>query len=283
MKYQAIASHWNGACYSTDGEEYADFESLNEAKAAADGLAEMYNTDPEGEPCDVDIQWEIYEVDEDGEQGEMVEMTKVSHSVGKAAQDACEIIAKRENEYSTDYVGTNADDELVTWLTNGGSRGAYDRMDWNKGEWVEIYDVPAKIDQLEWLKLAVEYGCDDVDELMVEEIDLSDLEWDADTDEAHWLDAEDGLFTMSVYSVELGSGKRLAWSNCDDAGIDDVVLIPDSKWSGFAEEIAGEIGKLVDVETGEHYTSHGVQYQHHARGFYDRDGYRIVVVPRDAA
>ena len=281
-KYQAIANHWNGACYSSDGEQFADYDTLADAIEAAESLVDLYVTDADGAPCDIDLQWEIYEVGEDGELADSpIETIRVQHSVGEDAQSECEIVAQQEGEFSTNYVGTNEDGALVKWTRNGGSRGAHDRMDGNRGEWHEIYDAPEVIEPLEWLRLAVEYGCDDVDSLMVEAIDLGDLESDADTDEAHWLDASEAVFALPVYSIDLGHGKRLAWSDTDEAGIEDVTLIDSGDWDGFAESIAAELGEVVDVEAGEHYTNHGVQYQHQAPGKYDRDGFRIVVRRRE--
>ena len=202
-------------------------------------------------------------------------------AAAEAGDDECEIVAQQEGEFSTSYVGVNEDGELVKWSRNGGSRGAHDRMDGNRGEWHETYDVPDVIEPLEWLRLAVEYGCDDVDSLMVDAIDLGDLESDAESDEAHWLDAAEQCWSLPVYSIDIGGGKRLAWSDTDEAGIDDVTLIDSGDWDGFAESIAAELGEVVDVEAGEHYTNHGVQYQHQAPGNYDRDGFRIVVRRRE--
>jgi len=282
--YEAIANHWNGACYSSDGEQFTAYDTLQAAIDAADQLDSVYNTDADGEPCDVDLQWEIYEVDEDCERGDFpVQIIRIQSSVGEAAQDACEIVAQHEDEFSTSYVGTDEDGRLVKWSRNGGSRGAHDRMDGNRGEWHETYEVPEQIDQLEWLRLAVKYGCDDIDSLTVDAIDLSYLESDADTDEAHWLDAAEQCWTLPVYSIDLVHGKRLAWSDTDEAGITDVALIDEAEWDGFAESLAESLGEVVDVEAGEHYTNHGVQYQHQAPGDYDHDGYRIVVRRREEA
>ena len=65
--YQAIVSYWNGASYSSDGEQYVDHDTLADAQAVADGLIDLYDTDADGEPCDVDLLYEVYEVDADGD------------------------------------------------------------------------------------------------------------------------------------------------------------------------------------------------------------------------
>lgn len=261
MRYQAIANHWNGACFSPDGEEFCDFAALYEAVEAAVDLIDIYETDADGNYTDVDLEWEIFAVDDDGNRSdEPVKTIHVESPAGKRAQEECEIVASQEDEYTTSFVGVNKDGELVKWSVNGGSRGAHDRMD-GSGRWIETYDMPEEIEPLEWLRLAVEYGCDDADALTEPDaIDLGDLKSDADTDEVHWLDAAGGLWTLPVYSIDLGRGKRLAWSDTDEAGVEDVALIDSDEWPGFAESIADGLGEVVDVEQGEHYTRHAVQY-----------------------
>lgn len=271
MKIRAIACHWNGASYSSDGEVWCEYDSLEDAEAAADGLVSIYDTDADGEPCDVDLQWEIYDGDD------LIRAIIVQESAGKRAQDECEIVAQSEGEFSTDYIGVR-DGELVAWTCNGGSRGAHDRMT-NRG-WQEQYAIPEPLESIEWLKRGLEYDATIEELIEAGEIDLSDLERDAQTDEAHWLDADGQCWTLPVYAIDLGGGKMLTWSDTDEAGIDDVEVISADDWPDRAEAIAEELGEVVDLESGEHYTSQGVQYQHQAEGDFDQDGFRIIIKKR---
>ncbi len=100
-------------------------------------------------------------------------------------------------------------------------------------------------------------------------------------DEAHWLDAAEQCWALPVYAIDLGDGKLLTWSDTDEAGIDDVDVIDSDDWDTRAEDLADELGEVVDLETGEHYTRHGVQFQHQAEGDFDREGFRIIIKRRD--
>ncbi len=82
----------------------------------------------------------------------------------------------------------------------------------------------------------------------------------------------------SAYTVS--PNRYLVWSHTDEGGIDDIALIAKSCWTDFAETIASSLGEVVDVEIGEHYSSHGVQRPEHAPGDYNQDGHRIIVKRR---
>ena len=69
----------------------------------------------------------------------------------------------------------------------------------------------------------------------------------------------------------------LAWSHTDEGGIDDTAIITKSCWTDFAETTAAALGDVVEVESGEHFSTHGVQYAHQAPGDYDLDGFRVIV------
>lgn len=271
--YKAIAAHWNGACYSSDGEEFTDYDTLEAAIEAAEALVEFYDTDADGEPCDVDLEWHIYDEDDN-----LVKAITVDSQAAEREQDSCEVIASEEREYVTEYVGVNEDGKLVKWVRNGGSRGAH-QGDQNRG-CRDTASTPEEIDAIEWLKLAVDFGLDDASDLP-DCIDVEELQNDADSDQSHYLDAAGQCWSLPVYSIDLGRGKRLAWSNTDEAGVDDIAIIDHEDWAGFAESIAESIGDVVDIESGEHFTAHGVQYQHQAPGEYDQEGFRRVIVRRD--
>lgn len=272
MSIQAIAKHWNGASYSSDGEDWGEYDSLEDAEAAADELVGVYSTDAAGNPCDVDLQWEIYDGDD------LIHEIIVKSAAGERAQDECEIVAWSERQYATDYIGVR-DGALVGWTRNGGSRGAHDR--WTNRGWQEQYETPVTLEPIEWLKRGLEYDATIEELIEAGDIDLSDLERDAQTDEAHWLDADGQCWTLPVYAIDLGGGKMLTWSDTDEAGIDDVEVISADDWPDRAEAIAEELGEVVDLESGEHYTTQGVQYQHQAEGDFDQDGFRIIIKRRD--
>lgn len=268
---RAIAKHWNGASYSSDGEDWCEFDSLEDAKAAAEALVDTYSIDADGEQADIDLEWEIY----DGE--ELVETISVQSTAGERAQDECEIVSQQEDEYTTNYIGVR-DGDLVAWSRNGGSCGAHDRMT-NRG-WVERYDVPEEVEPIEWIKRGLEYGAEIGDLISAGDIDLSDWEYEAESSEAHWLDNAGQCWTLPVYAVDIGDGKMLTWSDTD-AGIDDVGVIDSGDWESRAEDIAAGLGEVVDIETGEHYTTQGVQYQHQAEGDFDQYGFRRIIKKRD--
>ncbi len=264
--------------YSSDGESRIEFETLEEAVAAADELLELYNVN-DGEPCDVDSQWEIYE--EGGD--DPVKTIKLEYSVNKAAQEACTLIASRKEEYETTHLGVNPDGDLVVWTSNGGTKGAHDRMDSNKGHRVPRYEHPRPMIRTSFLKLMVSYDCN-IETIMsaFTHEDLQDLESDAETQTqvAHWLDADGTCWKFTCFAYPVSSSQYLAWSHTDEGGIDDIALITKSCWTDFAETTAATLGEVVDVESGEHFSTHGVQYAHQAPGDYDPDGFRVVIVKR---
>ncbi len=243
MTIKAIAAHWNGACYSSDGEFFVEYETLQEAVDAAEGLVEIYSADADGNPTDVDLQWEIYD---DGDDDVPVKIIRVDSQAAERAQEQCEIIASHVGEYATEHVGVDPDDQLVRWRVNGGHRGAH-QGDQNRGG-RDTMMMPEPMEPLDWLRLAVDLGCDDVDSLTdANVIDLAELEDDATCEVAYWLDAAGKKWELPCYSLDLGR-MRLAWSDTDEAGIADEQLIDHSEWDGFAERLAEQLGELADAE-----------------------------------
>lgn len=244
MTYKAIAAHWNGACYSPDGEDWAYYQTLQDAIAAADNLLGIYEEDVEGNPADVDLQWQIF--DDDDEDMGPVKVIRVDSQAAERAQEECESIASEQGEFSTEYVGTGPAGELVRWTVNGGYRGAH-QGDQNRGG-RDTAMMPESIEPKEWLRLAVSMGFDDVDTLTDPAlVDLEDLEGDADEQVVYWLDAAGGKWKLPCYSLDLGR-KRLVWSNADEAGLADEALIDPEDWEGFAERLAKSLGELADAE-----------------------------------
>ena len=91
MTYQAIVSYWNGASYSSDGEQYVDHDTLAGAQSVEDGLIDLYDTDADGEPCDVDLLYEVYEIDADGQRGdEPIWTKKIKSGANERAQESAQ-------------------------------------------------------------------------------------------------------------------------------------------------------------------------------------------------
>ena len=114
-------------------------------------------------------------------------------------------------------------------------------------------------------------------------IDLSDATPSA-SHTAHWIDSEGKCWELPTHCMVCGQTVIL-WTNTDEAGVDDVDTMDydetddlDDLVRGYSEEIASGLGTLADVSSGEHFTTTGAQYQPPG---YDRDGYRIVVTPRE--
>ena len=285
--YECLVSHYRHGHYSSEGEHWTEIASI-EAAPSKDDLIAMYSDDADGEPCDVDLVLEIASVEE-GERT-IIKTIEVKWSAGQAAQEGCEIVAKHVGEYTTSYVGVNDDGEPVKWTNNGGHNGAHDRMD-GSGNWVEHYPSPEVVDHATFLKLAVEYGGehDRIIEIIRDEIgdEIEATDWD----EAHCLDAAENLTTITACEYRFGadaceyrfSAHALMWTDCDGVGVDDVQIVKnvsDNALTDFAEEIASDIGEIVDVAQGGHYTNLGIQIQPTTSDF-DRDGYQIVIKKRD--
>ena len=278
MRY--LVGHYNGCSYCSDGEEWVDIDSIDDI--TREQLIENYSTDADGDPCDVRLICEITDGTEDEYgQPKIIKTIKVDWSAGEDAQDMCHVIASMSGEYHTSYVGTDLDDNFVTWTNNGGNLGAHDRMT-NDG-WREIYEAPEKVDAAEFLKLCLEYGYDlhdDVDDLcgLVGE-SIGHLR--SETDVAYYLGGDDSLITIEAHGHKIGTRHILLWTDCDGVGIDDAAIreYDEGIITEFAEKVAASIGEVVDVESGSHYTNEGIQYQP-SQG-YDRDGYEIIIVRRE--
>jgi hypothetical protein len=127
--YEAVERFWNGACY-----EACDRHDLS-AETLAAAVAEVRATKWGSSREDYDIEVEI-----EDEEGEVVATEYFENSAAENQQENMDQKWSDEGEFSTDYLGVK-DGEWYQWSSNGGSRGAYDRMD-GSGRWIETYEEP---------------------------------------------------------------------------------------------------------------------------------------------
>lgn len=108
-------------------------------------------------------------------------------------------------------------------------------------------------------------------------------------DESHvavWQDCITGTWELPTHGLIVGD-RVVLWTLTDEAGVNDVSVVEadgddiSEQVREYAEDIASQLGNLCDVSSGEHYSTQGVQYQHQAVGDFDRDGYRVIVTPRE--
>jgi hypothetical protein len=134
-KYRAFLGAWNGACYETY--DWTDLAATDEDAVIAEAtkLGEMSFRNGDG-----DIEIIVQDEDEDE-----VWRGHFSRSVAKERQD--ELAAGQhwdcEHEFET-YHLAREDGCWYAWTTNGGSRGAHDRMH-GSGRWIERYEMPLAV------------------------------------------------------------------------------------------------------------------------------------------
>lgn len=151
--YEALIGYWNGACYETCERVSLDAEELDDA---IEEVQNMYFGDE-----DYDIQVVIE--DEDGDE---VHTEYFENSVAQNEQNDMDETWEDEGEFSTDHLGVK-DGKWFVWSSNGGSGGAYDRMD-GSGRWIEIYEKPEEIGFFKALSWLVENANFDEDEALDE-------------------------------------------------------------------------------------------------------------------
>lgn len=107
----------------------------------------------------------------------------------------------------------------------------------------------------------------------------------------YWTDAAGGLWLLTGHAARVPGepGAVAVWTTSDEAGVDDVEVIdggaeyPVESLETYARDhvrdIAGDLGTLVTVTSGHHYSAEGIQYQP-ASG-YDRGGYAMIITPED--
>lgn len=166
--YDAIVGSWNGACYELYDRVTLDAETLEEA------IEEV----KEATWCDADEDYDI-RVEIADEDGNTVHSETFENSVAKNKQEEMDESWSSCGEFSTLHCGVK-DGQWYTWSTNGGSRGAHDRMD-GSGRWIERYDEPDEVEPseaLEWLYRHTDMDTDEALDAMADaddDRDKSDL------------------------------------------------------------------------------------------------------------
>lgn len=150
--FDALIGCWNGACYKTCERIRLDADNLEDAIAEVQAM--IFDDDK-----DYDIEVTI-----EDENGNCVHTEHFEHSVAKSQQEDMDETWEDEGEFSTDHLGVK-DGQWYVWSSNGGSRGAYDRMD-GSGRWIERYDEPIKIEPSEALEWLVKNAGMDTDEAL---------------------------------------------------------------------------------------------------------------------
>ena len=159
-KFDALVGYWNGACYETCDRFTLKASTLEDAIAEVQAMT-FYDDK------DYDIQVTI--MDEDGN---CVHTEHFEHSVAKSQQEDMDETWEDVGEFSTDHLGVK-DGQWYTWSSNGGSRGAHNRMD-GSGRWIEWYDKPTKIEPCEALEWLIKYAGMDTDEALDAMADASE-------------------------------------------------------------------------------------------------------------
>lgn len=152
MTFDALIGCWNGACYETCDRTTLEADTLEDAIAEVQAM--IFKDDE-----DYDIQVTI-----EDEDGNCVHTEHFAHSVAKSQQEDMDETWEDEGEVSTDHLGVK-DGQWYVWSSNGGSRGAHDRMD-GSGRWIERYDEPTEIEPSEALEWLVKHAGMDTDEAL---------------------------------------------------------------------------------------------------------------------
>lgn len=137
--YDALIGSWNGACYETCERVTLDAETLEDA------IAEVQAMTFGDEDYDIEVTIE----DQDGN---TVHTESFQHSVAQSQQEDMDETWEDKGEFTTDHLGVK-DDKWFVWESNGGTRGAHDRMD-GSGRWIESYEEPQEVslkNAHEWL------------------------------------------------------------------------------------------------------------------------------------
>jgi hypothetical protein len=150
--FDALVGCWNGACYATCERITLDADNLEDAIAEVQAM--IFDDDE-----DYDIQVTI-----EDEDGNCVHTEHFENSVAKNQQEDMDETWEDEGEFSTNHLGVK-DGQWYAWRSNGGSRGAFDRMD-GSGRWIERYDEPTKIEPSEALEWLVKNAGMDTDEAL---------------------------------------------------------------------------------------------------------------------
>lgn len=192
--FDALVGYWNGACYETCYRARLNAETL---KGAIQEVQAMTFDDDE----DYDIQVTIED------EGNRVHTEHFEHSVAKSQQEEMDETWEDEGEFSTDHCGVK-NGQWYTWRSNGGSRGAHDRMD-GSGRWIERYDEPTKIEPSEALDWLVNNASMDIDDALdaMEDADSEHTKADLvrDIGECLWQEDHCGVYRVrkNLYTVDI--------------------------------------------------------------------------------